>query len=146
MSYTLLKILKKQNIDSRVSGKKGAIEKIIEFHPIRNKRWNLGFGDVIGNDWTDEVISDNDDLRKIVQPVANAVYSFFESYPNQEVYIEPSDYQRKLLYNRTFQQKWHEIEPIFIVKGLILDNQNPQIENYNPKKMFDYFLLKLKKS
>ena len=122
-------------------GNKGSIEKIIEFHPMKNKRWNLGFGDVIGDDWTDDVISNNDDLRKVIQTVANAVYAFFETYPDQEVYIEPFDYQRKLLYNCAFQQKWHEIEPVFIVKGVILNSLNPQSENYILENCLTYLCL-----
>ena len=125
-------------------GSKGSIEKVVEFSPLTKMRWNLGFGDIIGDDWSDTVITDNDDLRIVIQTVANAVYTFFESFPDHEVYIEPLDYQRKLLYNRTFQQKWHEIEPIFIVKGIILNSLNPQSESYNPKKLFDLFVLKLR--
>jgi hypothetical protein len=88
-------------------GDKGTIEKIVEFEQIREKVWNLGFGDVVGDDWTDNVVSNNNDMRVVIQTVANSVYSFFDYYPDDEVFIEPSDYQRKILYNRAFQQRWH---------------------------------------
>ena len=125
-------------------GNKGSIDKIIEFHFMYEKRWNLGFGDVKDDDWEDNVISDNNDLRKILQTVANAVHLFFNDYPDREIAISPLDYQRKLLYNRLFQQRWHEINPIFTVKAIIFDTQNTEFEDYNPKKIFDYFIIKLK--
>jgi hypothetical protein len=124
---------------------KRTIKKIIEFKRFKSNRWNLGFGDVKGKDWTDDVISDNDDLRKVLQTVANAVHTFFELYPNDEVVIVPLERQRKLLYNRIFQQRWHEIDPFFIVKAIVLEEANPRFESYIPKKIYDYFILKLKK-
>ena len=60
-----------------------------------------------GDDWADNVVSDNNDLRKVLQTIANAVHLFFDHYPEDEIFIAPLDKQRKLLYNRIFQQKWH---------------------------------------
>jgi hypothetical protein len=123
-------------------GAKGVIEKIIEFNPIRKGVWNLGFGDKIGDDWTDDIVSNNADMRVVIQTVANAVYSFFEYYETDEIFIEPSDYKRKILYNRIFKQKWHEIEPNFIVRAINLDIEKSQFEAYNPKEIYDYFIVK----
>ncbi len=77
-------------------GDKREIEKIIEFSKIPNSlnRWNLGFGDVKGDDWEDDVISDNNDLRKVLQTVANGVYEFLETYPDAQLLIVPLDKQR----------------------------------------------------
>jgi hypothetical protein len=123
-------------------GDKGTIEKIVEFEQIREKVWNLGFGDVVGDDWTDNVVSNNNDMRVVIQTVANSVYAFFDYYPDDEVFIEPSDYQRKILYNRAFQQRWHEIEPIFLVRAVLLESKNLKFEAYNPRKLYDYFIIK----
>lgn len=126
-------------------GSKGTIEKIIEFKRFKQNRWNLGFGDVKRKDWTDDVISDNGDLRKVLQTVANAVHDFFDMFPNDEVVIIPLERQRKLLYNRIFKLRWHEIDLHFIVKAIVLEQENPKFEAYNPIKIYDYFILKLKK-
>jgi hypothetical protein len=123
------------------TGAKGNIEKVVEFTFLQKKRWNLAFGDVEDKDWTDNVISDNNDMRVVLQTVANTVHLFFEKYPDREVYIEPLGEQRKLLYNRIFQQKWAEISPFFSVKGTVGD---ADFEDYNPQKRFDYFLIELK--
>jgi hypothetical protein len=73
------------------------------------------------------------------------VISNNNDYPEHEVFIEPSDYQRKILYNRAFQQKWIEIEPFFIVRAVILDSTKPHFEEYNPRKLYDYFIIKKRK-
>jgi hypothetical protein len=125
-------------------GDKGSIEKIIEFSLTPENYWNLGFGDLVGDDWEDNVISNNNDFRTVLQTVANAVHQFCEMYPQQQILIRPLDYQRKLLYNRIFQQKWLEIEPLFIVKGVDISSVSPYFENYNPRIRFDYFVIERK--
>lgn len=122
-------------------GAKGDIKKVVEFTFMQKNRWNLAFGDVENKDWTDNVISDNNDMRIVLQTVANTVHSFFEKYPDREVYIEPLDEKRKLLYNRIFQQKWAEINSLFLVKGMVED---ADFQDYDPQKRFDYFLIKPK--
>lgn len=125
-------------------GDKGSIEKIIEFYCFDNNLWNLGFGDVKGDDWEDNVISDNNDFRKVLQTVANSIHQFCDMYPYQDIQIVPLDYQRKLLYNRIFQQKWREIEPAFIVKGRLLSEKNPIFKDYEPSELVDEFLISRK--
>jgi hypothetical protein len=127
-------------------GEERSIEKVIEFRKIPNSfnRWNLGFGDVSGDDWNDDVISDNNDLRKVLQTVANSVYEFLVMHPNAQLFIVPLDKQRMLLYNRVFQQKWTDIEPIFDVKGILVINKISKVEPYNPRKLYDYFVVKQK--
>jgi hypothetical protein len=126
-------------------GEKGEIKKIIEFYPIQENQWNLGFGDLKDGDWVDSVVSNNNDFRKVLQTVANAIHIFLEMYPHQEIIIIPVDNRRKLLYNRMFQQKWDEIEPVFVVKARDLSSEDSLYEDYNPRKIFDYFVIKQKK-
>ena len=123
-------------------GNRGSIGKIIEFYCFENNLWNLGFGDLKGADWEDNTISDNNDYRKVLQTVANAVHLFCDMYPNQEIEIVPLDYQRKLLYNRIFQQKWQDIVPLFIVKGKIVSDKNSIFEDYNPRQIVDEFRIR----
>ena len=122
-------------------GRKGEIEKIIEFSFIPKRPWNLGFGDVKDDDWEDDVISNNNDFRKVLQTVANAVHEFCDMYPNAEIAFIPLDERRKLLYNRVFQQRWHEIEPLFNVKAVDMKTEAPSFEFYNPKRVFDFFVI-----
>lgn len=144
--YDLNATLELEKVEFRFTsiGDKGSIEKIIEFQKKPQGFWNLAFGDVTGDDWEDNIITDNGDLRKVIQTVTNAVYLFLTIYPDQEIIIIPLDKQRKLLYNRIIQQRWYEIEPIFIVKAIVLDDENPKFEYYNTKKIFDFFRIKQK--
>jgi hypothetical protein len=80
-----------------VSEKK-SIDKIVEFDYMDDNIWNLGFGDLKGDDWQDDVISNNDDIAKVLQTVANTIHIFFEEYPNDRIYISPLDKKRKILY------------------------------------------------
>jgi hypothetical protein len=124
--------------------KKRTIEKIIEFSLYQENIWNLGFGDIKGDDWEDNVISDNNDMKKTLQTVANAIHAFLEQYPERKVFIAPLERQRKILYNRIFQQKWQEIEPLFFVKGIRFIGEKRIFEDYYPTTLFDYFIISLK--
>ncbi len=145
--YELNVYAKTQTVAFRFTsvGHKGSIEKIVEFSYVQEHYWNLGFGDVKGDDWDDDVISNNNDSRKVLQTVANAIHLFFDLYPDQNVLILPLDNQRTLLYNRVFQQKWKEIEPIFTVKAGVLSEPLSKFENYNPKKLYNNFSICPKK-
>lgn len=87
---------KKSTVEFRFTsvgtGTKGTIEKIIEFTYLGNNSWNLGFGDIKGDTWEDNVISNNNDFRKVLQTVANAVHLFSDMYPNHKIEIIPLDY------------------------------------------------------
>ena len=120
------------------TGPKGNIEKVVEYTRFQKNRWNLAFGDVKDNDWIDNIVSDNNDMRIVLQTVVNTIHLFFEKHPDQQVYIEPLDEKRKILYNRIFRQKWIEINALFSVKGII---NNADFEDYNPQKVFDCFLI-----
>ncbi len=120
------------------------IDKIVEFKKMSSILWNLGFGDISGDDWEDNIISNNNDLRKVLQTVVNAVYDFIDIYPHVHLLIYPLDYQRKLLYNRIFRLRWHEIEPLFSVKGFTIEENEVIEEDYTPKNLFDYFVIKPK--
>jgi len=123
------------------TGTKGVIEKIIEFKYYRKNRWNLAFGDVKGDEWEDNKTSDNGDMREVLQTVVNAVHLFTKRYPGRKVYIEPLDRQRKILYNRIFQQKWEEIKPLFTVRGISFTGEKELSEKYHPRKTYDAFVL-----
>lgn len=121
-----------------------SIEKIVEFKPLTANLWNLAFGDKKENDWEDNTISNNDDMRKVLQTIVNAIHLFLDFYPESDILIRPLDYQRKLLYNRTFQQKWSEIDKLFYVLAFVINDSNHIVEDYNPTKIYDYFVISRK--
>ncbi len=120
-------------------GPKGIIIKIVRFGTVRDNLCNLAFGDLDSNDFDDEIISDNGDLRKVISTLVNIVHSFAQSHPTFRIAIVPVDNKRKLLYNRIFQQFEFEILEHFSVQGVFF---NPRTkEPFDPRKTYDAFVL-----
>ncbi len=122
------------------TGPAGAIAKIVEYS-IYGAMWNLAFGDADEGkeDFDDASITNNGDMRKVIQTVVNTAYLFTDAYPDRKIYIEPVDRKRKLLYNRIFQEKTEEIMAAFKVQGIEFEER--KLENYNPEKNYDVFVL-----
>jgi methyltransferase-like protein len=122
-------------------GINGDIFKIVMFTPIKNGKWNLGFGDWKNNDVDDKVMTNNHDVVKVIGTVAKITYDFFKEYPNTVLVIDPVDEKRKKLYNIVFQRHHQSIINNFKIIGKI-QGQGKQI--YSPKKIYDSFELSLK--
>ncbi len=125
-------------------GSKGTIRKIVTYTPYMEDLWNLAFGDVRGKDFDDSVVSDNGDLRVVIQTVANTVYYFLEAYPHLQVLIEPVDDRRKNLYNMVFQKKQLEIQADYVVEGILSDVNDR--EPFDSEKTYEGFVVRLKKA
>ncbi len=124
-------------------GQHGEIKKKVEFERI-NSGWNLAFGDVTTDDeLSDAVISDNGDMRKVLQTVANIVHDFSNRYPSRIIFIKPYDDGRRLLYNRLFKEKLVEILLVFELKGFLFGQGI--LEIFQPGKLYDAFVLARKK-
>jgi hypothetical protein len=121
-------------------GPQGKITKIIEFARIDDNIWNLGFGDWQKEGISDTVISNNQDIVKVMNTVAQTVYIFLNQYPDSIILIKPVDEKRSRLYNTIFQRHLKDIELSFDVKGYIKD----VIEPYSPLKIYDVLQIKLK--
>ncbi|MBK8565093.1 MAG: hypothetical protein IPN76_17585 [Saprospiraceae bacterium] len=120
-------------------GPKGRIRKIVEFYDVKFA-FNLAFGDMAADgEFDDENITDNGDIRAVIQTIANIIHHFCESHPGRKIYIEPVDSKRKALYNRIFKEKFEEIEPEFRVFGIDLGPLAS--EDYRSTKTYDAFLI-----
>src|SRR5690242_10486127 len=79
--------------------------KIITYEPVDRygvRYYNLGFGDY-GNDiglLDDKVISNNGDMRKVLETVVSTLKFFFQEHPEKIVHIEGSDQTRKDYYHK----------------------------------------------
>ncbi|MCC6725878.1 MAG: hypothetical protein IT258_15325 [Saprospiraceae bacterium] len=125
------------------TGPKGRIGKAVLFEMIAEEVWNLSFGDLSADgDFDDSIVTDNNDMRIVLQSLANIIHDFFDQHPNCEVFIDPVDNRRKLLYNRIFQEKHVEIQSIFEVSGVL--KQPLRREGYSHQITYDCFLVKRK--
>ena len=122
-------------------GSQGNIVKAVVFELTKKGKWNLGFGDM-RDDYTvdDKIISNNQDVFKVISTVAKIAYAFIETYPDRTLTIVPVDEKRKILYNRVFQRHFEDIDKQFEVVGTIKDYDEP----YSIDKIYDEFTLKYK--
>jgi hypothetical protein len=106
-------------------GPKGAIRKLIEFQETTNPDvFNLAFGDL--NPETQEIddlsVSDNGDTEKVLATVVNAVYTFFNNYPDLFVYATGSTKARTRLYRMGIVRFYDEMKKDFYLYGQIGDD------------------------
>jgi hypothetical protein len=120
-------------------GVKGRIPKAIIF-TFERRKWNLAFGDWKNNDIDDKVMTNNQDVVKVIGTVAKVTYQFFDDYPDAVLVIDPVDEKRKKLYNIVFQRHFETIEQNFNIVGFIKKRK----QSYSPKRFYDKFELSLK--
>ena len=122
-------------------GENKRIVKMVVFTPLGKKLWNLGFGDLQYNGYIDDsVVSNNDDLIKVISTVAKITYEFSEKYPLRRIQIKPVDEKRKRLYNHVFRRHYATINANFDIIGTYESKK----ETYSPKKNYDTFELNRK--
>lgn len=116
-------------------GPKGRIEKIIQFTPFGDGRWNLGFADRRDDKWDDEVVSNNGDLVRVISTVACAAYLFSKKWPKRQIFISPVDEKRKRLYNSIFKRHFQTISATFLILGI----DELGIRPFEPAYFYDEF-------
>jgi hypothetical protein len=123
-------------------GKQGVIWKIVIFTHVIDDMWNLGFGDIDMKTGKIDgsVVTNNQDVAKVLGTVAKIAHVFFADFPKRSIEIKPVDDRRKRLYNYVFQKHFNDIDLSFHVIGSI----NQVDELYNPNNSYDSFKLKLK--
>jgi hypothetical protein len=123
-------------------GIKGTILKFVEFTPLTNDDWNLGFGDFKNGEIDDIVMTNNQDVIKVIRTVAQITIEFFKKYPHAIVVIKPVDEKRKKLYNIVFQRHFAEIDALFDIIAYL----GIRKEIYHVETIYDSFELSLKNS
>jgi hypothetical protein len=119
-------------------GSKGRVMKAVIISPYDRNRWNLAFGDVQPDGEIDDIVmTNNNDVAKVIGTVAQAALLFSERHPECSLVIYPVDEKRKRLYNLVFQRRFKEIQAIFEILG----KQKGLWKPYSPKLEFDAFEL-----
>ena len=69
-------------------GLAGEIVKLVSYDYYHSSLWNLSFGDANDDqtDFDDTVISDNGDMRKVMQTIFQTSLIFTDEYPNRKIY------------------------------------------------------------
>lgn len=122
-------------------GVEGDIVKLVIYEFYEADKWNLAFGDANADesDFDDGVVSNNQDMRRVIQTVFDTGLMFSAAYPERKIYIRPVDRKRKLLYNRVFQDQQTAIEAFYSIQGLFILEKKE--EGYDAHTLYDAFLL-----
>jgi len=127
------------------TGKKGEIKKIIAFTPSTvDELYQLGFGDVIGDDVDDvddKVVSDNGDRDKVLATIVVVLYRYTERYPNRWVLFQGSTNSRTRLYRMAITLHHEELSSLFDIYGLLAGDEVIPFQKGAP---FTAFLFKKK--
>ena len=131
--YNLLPLRNQTRYLFESKGPQGAVLKLIVFSNIEKNLWNLGFGDLRKGQLDDTTITNNHDVQRVLNTVAQAVYLFTEAYPESIVRIRPIDKRRAHLYNLVFQRRYAEIAEHFEVMGWL----GNALSAYSPDHFYD---------
>jgi hypothetical protein len=102
-------------------GPKGTIRKVVQYLPLYDGTYNLGFGDwnEKGERVEDRVRSNNMDRDKVLVTVAFTVLDFLEHHPGTTVLLKGSSQARTRLYQMQIKSAWYWISQSLHVEGFI---------------------------
>ena len=114
-------------------GKQGTIPKIVMYEEIDDNFYNVAFGDYdpITKEISDEVVSNNGDMVKILATVIGTMQDFFAFYPNAKIMIQGSTPLRTRLYQRIIKNNLSEIATEFKVEALLEEDSVPEYPNFD---------------
>jgi hypothetical protein len=99
----------------------------------------MGFGDLNEGEIDDAVISNNNDIVKVIGTIAKILYDFSDKYPLRRIEINPVDEKRKRLYHHIFRRNYDIIKLDFNVNGIFKNSAIEEI--YSPEINYDIFRL-----
>jgi hypothetical protein len=121
-------------------GVRGAIFKLIIFTPLEDNEWNLAFGDWRKDNLDDKIMTNNQDVVRVIGTVTKVAFNFFNNHPDATLVIKPVDEKRKRLYNIVFRRHHEAINKSCIIWGMM----GEIVENYLPQTTYDSFKISLK--
>ena len=80
--------------------------------PIDADVYNLALGDenIDADDFSDQIISNNGDMDKVLATVADTAFNFWEYYPNALIFFEGSQPEgQEHLRTYLYRKKWNDI-------------------------------------
>ncbi|GAB2548464.1 DUF6934 family protein [Spirosoma aerophilum] len=129
-------------------GKEHTISKRIQFTPFPDNAllYNLALGDVMpdGN-LDDSIISNNQDLNRVMATVFRAILSFFDRYPSKLVYFQGSDEAgiRTRLYRVLITRELDKATELFTIYGC---DASKSIEEFTPNRDYTGFIFQRRTS
>ena len=107
-------------------GELKVVDKAISFRPFAENPifYNLALVDVVGDRVDDLVITNNQDISRVMATVFRAMLVFFKKYPNKLVYFKGSDESgvRSRLYRILIARELEKISELFDIYGQVSGN------------------------
>lgn len=135
--------------DFESEGVHGFIRKRVEFSVIKKNHYNVGFGDMDGDDFIDDtVVSNNGDLLRVFSTVIRVIEEFMLMYPAATLIFTGSTQQRNRIYRviltRNFERysKEFSIKAEYVINGYRVKCPFDPAETMAPK---NFFISKIKK-
>lgn len=121
--------------------------KIVTYEPIDRygvRYHNLGFGDYSKDTGLpdDKTITNNGDMRMVLETVVSTLKFFFQEYPNETVHIDGSNQARKDYYHKLINDYWYRIQEHYLVRGC----NEGVVEIFQKGMKYEFILISLKKS
>jgi hypothetical protein len=122
------------------------IHKAIEFSafPTNAIFYNLALVDIEDDGTTNDlVISNNQDMNRVMATVFKAMRLFFDKYPNKLVYFRGSDETglRTRLYRVLISRELEEATKMFVIYGQLSEYS---YEEFSPNRPYIAFIFQLK--
>jgi hypothetical protein len=119
------------------------LKKIVVYSPFEDNPniYNLALADAFDDGtFSDKIVSNNNDLEKIMSTVVQTVFCFFEKNPTKFIYIEGNTLEKNRLYRIIISKELELIESIFFVNGI--NNSIPK--KFQKNKNYQAFVISLK--
>lgn len=112
--------------------------------PIDADVYNLALGDenIDADDFSDQIISNNGDMDKVLATVADTAFNFWEYYPNALIFFEGSqpegqEHLRTYLYRKKMERFFDKISSVADIYGRLDD----ELEYFTKGKNYNAFLI-----
>lgn len=106
-------------------GKKGEILKGVYFEEIETNLYNLVLldYDLESKTWSDETVSDNGDIVRIMATIVHIIYLFLNKNKKALVFFKGNTDSRQKLYNRIIHNYFSELSEKFVIWGSVEETQ-----------------------
>ena len=123
------------------------IHKTVEFHPFSDNPifYNLALLDINDDGTVDDlVVSNNQDMKRVVATVFRAMLTFFDKYLNKLIYFQGSDETglRIRLYRILIARELEEAQKLFDIYGQLPDKT---YEEFVPNRSYIAFIFQLRR-
>jgi hypothetical protein len=104
-------------------GKRGKIKKVVQFKPIHEDVFNLGFGDFSDELGLidDTVVTDNGDMEMIFATVIAIIETFLLRFPDARIFLTGSTESRIRLYQIIINMNLEDLQEEFEIHGFRRD-------------------------